>query len=182
MGKERNSGKNRSSIKHLEKIVDIERTRSRDLKDDLDRDRRYRRDRKSRRERDRSKSRYSRLRLYRERSRSKSRSRDYRRSRSHRSRSRHRRPDSSPADRRSERFTAHRSTQVQVKTEPNINPNFSLPQLNQDYYPPEQQVVAPYQPYFMTTPPETFSSLIAGLLTAAQTPQGLTPPPTPEEF
>jgi len=196
--KERNSGKNRSSIKHLEKIVDIERTRTRDLKDDLDRDRRYRRDRKSRRERDRSKSRDSRLRLYRERSRSRSRSRDYRRSRSHRSRSRHRRPGSSPAgaihhlekaktslifsDRRSERFTAHRSTQVQVKTEPNINPNFSLPHLNQDYYPPVQQVVAPYQPYFMTTPPETFSSLIAGLLTAAQTPQGLTPPPTPEEF
>jgi len=180
---DRDSGQNRSSIIDQRKMVDYDRTRSRDLKEDLDRDRRYRRDGKYRRERERTRSRDGRGKAYRERirSRSKSRDRDYRRnSRRHRSRSRHGRTDSTPADRGSQRFNAHRSSQV--KTEPNIVPNFSLPLLNQDYYPPVQQVLAPYQPYFMTTPTETFSSLFAGLLTAAQTPQGLTPPPTPEEF
>jgi len=176
---DRDSGKNRSSIIDQRKMVDYERARSRDLKEDLDRDRRYRRDGKYRRERDRSRD--GRVKAYRERSRSRSRSTDYRRSsRRHRSRSRHERTDLAPPDRGSERFNVHRSTQV--KTEPIIVPNHSLPQLNQDYYPPIQQVLAPYQPYFMTTPSETFSSLFAGLLTAAQTPQGLTPPPTPEEF
>jgi len=141
---------------------------------DFDRDRRYRRERSSRGESDRGRS---------HRDRSRSRGRDHRRSgHRHRSRSSHRRR--SPAERRPVKS-------LNYKAEPEIIPNFviSKPNRNYCYAPANQQVLTYYQPYslptFVTTASQgtaEFSSLVAGFLSATQTQQVLTPPPTPEEF
>jgi len=140
---------------------------------DFDRDRRYRRERSSRGESDRGRS---------HRDRSRSRGRDHRRSgHRHRSRSSHRRR--SPAERRPVKS-------LNYKAEPEIIPNFVISKSNRNCYAPaNQQVLTYYQPYslptFVTTASQgtaEFSSLVAGFLSATQTQQVLTPPPTPEEF
>jgi len=140
---------------------------------DFDRDRRYRRERSSRGESDRGRS---------HRDRSRSRGRDHRRSgHRHRSRSSHRRRSS--AERRSDKS-------LNYNAEPEIIPNFVISKPNQNCYAPaNQQVLTYYQPYslptFVTTASQgtaEFSSLVTGFLSASQTQQVLTPPPTPEEF
>jgi len=167
--------------------------RSRDLKCELERDRSQRRRREDRSRNERDRSRDSSLRKrYRERRRSRDRS-PRRSGYRYQSRSSHVR-ESSPTGLRSRRPVEVETYHEIVKPEaavicPNIlgsNP------VNSKCFPQSQHVVAGYPSYAYPTPTimnmvtpgmaESLSALLSGIMTATQTQQALTPPPTPEEF